>query len=161
MPYVDLNVGATARSKTSSSAARTVAAELPSQPRYKGGLGLKIGNRVLSAIKGSGIGTAITTILTPTTVEDSTWGDTQYRLQQDYLNRTIAKTTSTISAKDEVSQIPKYTALHGYDAVDPETANIRTVRLPSVGAVEAPIVLDTTIPLNGAEVIRDKSELAP
>jgi hypothetical protein len=156
VPYVDLNVGATARSKTSSSAARTVAAELPSQPRYKGGLGLKIGNRVLSAIKGSGIGTAITTILTPTTVEDSTWGDTQYRLQQDYLNRTIAKTTSTISAKDEVSQIPKYTALHGYDAVDPETANIRTVRLPSVGAVEAPIVLDTTIPLNGAEVIRDK-----
>lgn len=151
MPYVDLNVGATATSKTSRTAARTVAAELPSSTRNQGGLGLKIGNRVLSAIKGSGIGTAITTLITPTTVADSTWGDTQYRLQQDYLNRTIAKSTSTISAKDTVSEIPKYTALHGYDAVDPETANIRTIRMPSVGAVEAPVVLDTSIPLNGAD----------
>ena len=140
MPYVDLNVGATATSKTSRTAARTVAAEMPSVTKNQGGLGLQIGKSVLTAIKGTGIGAAITTILQPTTVEDATWGDTQYRAQQDYLNRTIATSTSTISAKDEVSEIPRYTALHGYDLVDVETNNLRTIRLPSVGAVEQPIV---------------------
>jgi hypothetical protein len=150
MPYVDLNVGATATSKTSRTAARTVAAELPSISRNKGGLGLKIGNTILQAIKGTGIGTAITSILTPTTVADSTWGVSQYTQQQQYLNKSIKTSVSTISAKDEVSEIPKYTALHGYDVQDVETSNISTVRLPSVGAVEAPIVMDESIPLSGA-----------
>lgn len=148
MPYVDLNVGSSWTTNTSQTGARTVAAELPATTRNQGGLGLSLGGRILTAIKGTGIGGAITTILTPTTVEDSTWGDTQYRAQQNYLNKTIGTKVSTISAKDEVSEIPKYTALHGYDVVDVETSPIKTVRLPSVGLVEAPIVLDETIPLS-------------
>ena len=150
MPYVDLSVGASATTNTSSTAARTVAAELPSSRPSNGATGLQIGGRVLTAVKGTGIGAAITTILTPTTVEDSTWGDSQYRAQQDYLNRTIETSVSTISAQDEVSEIPHYTALHGYDRADVALDNIKTVRLPSVGAVEQPIVLDTSIPLSEA-----------
>jgi hypothetical protein len=144
MPYVDLAVGASATTHTSKTA------ELPSATMNKGSLGLQIGGRVLTAIKGTGIGTAITTMLSPTTVEDSTWGDTQYRAQQDYLNRTIGTSVSTISAKDEVSEIPKYTALHGYDTELVATGNVKTVRLPSVGAVEQPIVFDPSIPLSEA-----------
>jgi hypothetical protein len=148
MPYVDLNVGGSWTTNTSRTAARTVAAELPSATTNQGGLGMQIGKTILSAIKGSGIGTAITSILTPTTVQDSTWGVTQYNQQQDYLNRTVQKSVSVIKAKDEVSEIPKYTALHGYDVQNVETSNIKTVRMPSVGTVEAPLFYDPTIPLN-------------
>jgi hypothetical protein len=150
VPYVDLSVGGSWTTKTSNSAARTRVAELPSTRTDYGNVGLQIGKGVLTAIKGTGIGTAISTILTPTTVEDTTWGDSQYRAQQDYLNRTIETSVSTISAKDEVSEIPKYTALHGYDKADVALENIKTIRLPSVGAVEQPIVLDTSIPLSEA-----------
>lgn len=158
MPYVDLTVGMSGTTNTSSGA-RTAAYELPSIGQNKGSLGLSFGANILQAVKGSGIGAVISSIFTPTTVSDSTWGDAEFKQQQNYLNSSIGTSVATVKARDEVSEIPKYTALYGYDA-DPVVDPVRTTRLPSVGAVGLPVVEDSSIPLSGIDT-SPKPKLRP